>query len=83
MTETKPNPPFKLPVRPLENPLNDGDLAKLQELEHRLEVARDMCARASGLVQGIEERIERTEMHIAVHRELMNRYFPQQLPAAE
>lgn len=82
MTTQKPSEPFKLPVQPLVNPLSDHDLAGLHSLASQIAIAKDMVARASGLVHGIEERIERCAMHEQVHATIMERYFPGHLPTA-
>jgi hypothetical protein len=71
---------FKLPVQPLVNPLNEHDLNGLRALEQQIAIAKDMVARAAGLVHGIEERIERCAMHENVHATIMERYFPEHLP---
>lgn len=80
---TTPSDPYKLPVQPLVNPLNANDLAGLQSLAGNLAIAKDMIARAAGLVHGIDERMEKCLMHHQVHATIMERYFPEQLPTTQ
>lgn len=82
MTQPIQPQPFKLPIKPVHNPLDDNDHARLQEALTHLHIAEDLIHRAASCGLNVQDRLDRHATDHQVAKLIKERFFPDQMPVS-